>query len=230
MGYNFHWAMPASDWMLLAAGAGRTCLYSIAGLAFGLAFGLACALGRRSRHVLPRLLAGAYVEAIRNTPLLVQIFLVFFGLPSLGVKLSAGAAAILALSLNFAAYSGEIVRGGIEAIPRGQIEAAESLGLSRWEVFAHVVILPALEKTWPSLVSQFVLMMLGSSIVSAIGADELTSAANTIQSRTFRPFEVYGWTTLIYLGLTIAFSVALWALAQGLFRRRRIVGLTLGVR
>jgi len=222
--------MAGGDWLLLAGGAWRTCLYSIAGLAFGLTLGFVCALGRQSRHVLPRLLASAYVETIRNTPLLVQIFLVFFGLPSLGVKLSAGEAAILALSLNFAAYSGEIVRGGIEAIPRGQIEAAESLGLSRWEVFAHVVILPALEKTWPSLVSQFVLMMLGSSIVSAIGADELTSAANTIQSRTFRPFEVYGWTTLIYLGLTVAFTAGLWAVARGLFRRRRVVGITLGVR
>jgi len=222
--------MAAGDWLLLAGGAWRTCLYSVAGLAFGLTLGLACALGRQSRHILPRLLASAYVELIRNTPLLVQIFLVFFGLPSLGFKLSAGQAAILALTLNFAAYSGEIVRGGIESIPRGQIEAAESLGLSRWEVFAHIVILPALEKTWPSLVSQFVLMMLGSSIVSAIGADELTSAANTIQSRTFRPFEVYGWTTLIYLGLTIAFTAGLWGVAQGLFRRRRVVGITLGVR
>jgi polar amino acid transport system permease protein len=230
MAYTFHFALEPGDWLLLFWGAGRTCAYSIAALAFGLTLGFACALGRQSRHVLPRLIATAYVELIRNTPLLVQIFVVFFGLPSLGVKLSAGEAAILALTLNFAAYSGEIVRGGIESIPRGQIEAAASLGLSRREIFAHVIILPALEKTWPSLVSQFVLMMLGSSIVSAIGADELTSAANTIQSRTFRPFEVYGWTTLIYLGLTVAFSVALWALARGLFRRRRVVGLTLGVR
>src|SRR5450759_2835272 len=140
-----------------------------------------------------RAMARAYVEVIRNTPLLVQLFLVFFGLPSLGLKLSADQAAIVALTFNFAAYSGEIVRGGIESIPAGQIEAAQSLGLSRREIFTHIVILPALEATWPSLVSQFVLMMLGSSVVSAIGADELTSAANTIQSRTFRPFEVFSY-------------------------------------
>jgi polar amino acid transport system permease protein len=230
VGYVFQFGMLGGDWLLLFGGAVRTCLYSISGLAGGLALGIACALGRRSRFALPRLIASAYVELIRNTPLLVQIFLVFFGLPSLGIKLSADQAAIVALTFNFAAYSGEIVRAGIDSIPAGQIEAAQSLGLSRREIFCHVVILPALEATWPSLVSQFVLMMLGSSVVSAIGADELTSAANTIQSRTFRPFEVFGYTTLIYLGLTVAFSAAFWGLARTLFPRRRAVGTALGVR
>jgi len=222
--------MAGSDWLLLLGGALRTCFYSICGLAGGLSLGIVCALGRRSRSVVPRLIATAYVELIRNTPMLVQIFLVFFGLPSLGLKLSADQAAIAALTFNFAAYSGEIVRAGIESIPAGQIEAAQSLGLSRREIFAHIVILPAIEATWPSLVSQFVLMMLGSSVVSAIGADELTSAANTIQSRTFRPFEVFGYTTLIYLGLTVAFTTAFWRLARVVFRRRRAVGSALGVR
>lgn len=230
MEYTFQFRMPASDWLLLLQGAERTCLYSITGLLAGLALGIACALGRQSRHLLLRFVASAYVEVIRNTPLLVQLFLVFFGLPSLGLKLSADQAAIVALTFNFAAYSGEIVRGGIESIPAGQIEAAQSLGLSRREIFTHIVILPALEATWPSLVSQFVLMMLGSSVVSAIGADELTSAANTIQSRTFRPFEVFSYTTLIYLGLTAVLSAGFWALSQVIFPRKRVVGVTLGVR
>jgi polar amino acid transport system permease protein len=224
MGFTFQFGMPASDWLLLLGGTARTCLYAVSGLVAGLSLGILCALGRGASARLPRLVAGAYIEFIRNTPLLVQLFLVFFGLPSIGIKLSADQAAILALTFNFAAYSGEIVRGGIEAIPRGQVEAALSLGLTRLETFAHVVIVPALEKVWPSLVSQFVLMMLGSSVVSAIGADELTSTANTIQSRTFRAFEVYGYTTLIYIGLTIAFTAALGAAAWLLFPRRRAVG------
>jgi polar amino acid transport system permease protein len=152
------------------------------------------------------------VEFVRNTPLLIQIFIIFFGLPNMGLRLSADQAAVVALVFNFGAYATEIVRAGIEAVPRGQIEAAQSIGLTRFEIFRHVVILPALERVYPALVSQFTLLMLGSSIVSAIGANELTSAANSIQSRNFRSFEVYTIATVLYLGLAI------------LFPRRRAIG------
>jgi polar amino acid transport system permease protein len=223
--YTFHFAMTADDWAFLLSGALRTALYSIAGMAVGLAIGIGGAMARNSRHSTLRAVSGAYVEFVRNTPLLVQIFLIFFGLPSIGIRLSADVAAIVALTFNFGAYATEIVRAGIEAVPRGEIEAGQSLGLNAFELLRHVILLPALERVYPALISQFTLLMLGSSIVSAIGANELTSAANAIQSRTFRSFEVYALATCFYLGLTFAFRSGFWALARHLFPRRHALGI-----
>jgi polar amino acid transport system permease protein len=138
--------------------------------------------------------------------------------------LDADQAAIIAMTINFGAYATEIVRAGIEAVPKAQIEAGQSLGLTKLEIFRYVIILPALERVYPALVSQFTLLMLGSSIVSAIGANELTSAANAIQSRNFRSFEVYLIATGLYIGLTLAFRGAFGVLAETLFPRRRAVG------
>jgi len=146
-----------------------------------------------------RIAIGAYTELMRNTPLLVQLFVLYFSLPSLGIRLDADAVALIGLTLNFAAYGGEILRGGMLSIPPGQIEAARALGLSRWHTFRHVVLLPALRVAYPALASQFVLMMLGSSVVSAISATDLTAITNTLQSTTFRSFEFYFTTTGIYL-------------------------------
>ncbi|MDB5473901.1 MAG: transporter permease, partial [Devosia sp.] len=208
----------------LAAGAGRTVQYSISSMIVGLVIGILCAVGRNSRVAALRILCAAYVEFVRNTPLLVQILIIYFGLPAAGVRLDANTAAIIALIFNFGAYATEIVRSGIEAVPPGQIEAAEALGLNRFEIFRHVVILPALEKVYPALVSQFTLLMLGSAVVSAIGAHELTSSANAIGSRTFRSFEIYLITTAAYLGLALAFRGGLSLIARLIFPRRRALG------
>jgi polar amino acid transport system permease protein len=224
MSYTFQFGTIVADLPELFAGAGRTVLFALAGMIVGLSVGIVGAVWRTSRFALLRLLAGSYVEFVRNTPLLIQLFIIFFGLPALGLRLSPDQAAIAALLFNFGAYATEIVRAGIEAVPPAQVEAAQSLGLSRGEVFRHVVIMPALERVYPALVSQFTLLMLGSSIVTAIGANELTSAANSIQSRTFRSFEVYAAATLFYLGLTFLFRAGFWTLARYLFPRRRHVG------
>ena len=130
-------------------------------------------------------------RAIRNTPLLVQIFLVYFGLASLGLKFSAFTVAVAALTINVGAYTAEIMRAGFEAIPRGQIEAAEGLALSRLQIYWHIILLPAVERVYPALTSQFVLLMLASSVCSQISAEELTAVANYIQSDTYRAFETY---------------------------------------
>ena len=111
--------------------------------------------------------------------------------------------AFLAMVINLGAYSTEIIRAGIEAIGKGQIEAGLSLAMSRWQIFRYIIILPALEKIYPALSSQFIIVMLGSSVVSQISAEELTFAANFIQSRNFRSFEVYFVVAAIYLLLAI---------------------------
>jgi polar amino acid transport system permease protein len=223
--YTFQFEFTADDWATLLQGALRTLAYSAAGMAVGLSIGVVFATWRNSNYFVLRTISGSYVEFVRNTPLLIQLFLIFFGLPMLGLRLSSDQAAIVALIFNFGAYATEIVRAGIEAVPSGQIEAGKAIGLSRFEIFRHVIILPALERVYPALISQFTLLMLGSSIVSAIGANELTSAANAIQSRNFRSFEVYAVTTLAYLGLTLLFRIGFGGLAFWLFPRRRVIGI-----
>ncbi|MDR3410216.1 MAG: amino acid ABC transporter permease [Formivibrio sp.] len=161
-----------------------------------------------------------YVELFRNTPFLVQLFLIFFGLPSLGIRMSEGQAAILAITLNVGAYSTEIVRSGLQATPKGQIEAAQSLAFTRWQLFFYVMLRPALRKVWPALSSQIVITMLGSAVCSQISAEELTFVANFIQSRNFRAFETYFLTTAIYFAMAFLIRQALNLVGRYLIARR----------
>ncbi|MES2534256.1 MAG: amino acid ABC transporter permease [Pseudomonadota bacterium] len=225
MDYVFQFDLSADDWLLLVNGAVRTIVFSVGGMIVGLAVGILCAVWRIGSNPVLKAISGAYVEFVRNTPLLVQLFIIYFGLPALGIRMAADTAAMIALIFNFGAYATEIVRAGIEAMPRGQIEAAWSLGLARWEIFRHVIILPALERVYPSLASQFTLLMLGTSIVSVIGASELTSAANSVQAQNFRSFEVYLTATAMYLTLTLGFRLMFSMLALVIFPRRRVVGI-----
>lgn len=144
-----------------------------------------------------------YVEFVRNTPFLVQIFFIFFGLPSIGLRMGSFTASVVALTVNLGAYACEIVRAGMEATPRGQIEAAESLALNRWQIFTRVVIPPALARIWPGLTSQCVIMLLASALCSQIAAPELSYVANFVAGNTFRNFESYIVVTVLYLGLAI---------------------------
>lgn len=205
MSYQFDFGAVLHYWDLLLNGVWLTVRLSAIATVLGLIVGIAGALGRRSRVAPLRWLAGAYVELVRNTPFLVQLFFIFFGLPSAGVKLDAEQAALIAMVFNLGAYATEIVRAGLDATTKGQIEAGLSLGLSRWLVFRHVILIPALAKVYPALTSQFIIVMLGSSVVSQISAEELTFAAGFIQSRNFRNFEVYFVVTLLYLALAIGF-------------------------
>lgn len=177
------------------------------------------ALVRTSGPKAARALIVGYVEVIRNTPLLVQIFFIFFGLPSFGIRLSADTGALIALTLNGTAYTIEIVRAGIESIGAGQSEAATALGLRKLQVFRLIVMPQALRVIVPPLGSQFILLMLNSSIASAIAADELTSAALNIQGRTFRAFESFIVAGAIYFVLSLAFSGAFLLLERAAFGR-----------
>lgn len=164
-------------------------------------------------------MARVYVEAIRNTPLIVQLFLIFFGLPSLGLRLDVITASVIALTINLGAYTAEIVRAGIESIPKSQTEAGISLGLTGPQVFRHVILVPALKNVYPSLTSQFVLMMLATSVVSQISAAELFHAGSIIQSRTFRDFEVYTIVAILYLCLSLLMRGGFSACYRIFFRR-----------
>lgn len=159
----------------------------------------------------------AYVELMRNTPFLVQLFMIFFGLPLLGLRMTGTQAALLAMTLNLAAYATEIIRAGVDSIHKSQIEAGLSLALSHRQVFQYVVLQPAIARVWPALSSQFVLMLLASSICSFISVPELSGAAAIIEQRSFRSFEVYMIVTLAYLVLALALKVFLIWLGHLLF-------------
>lgn len=172
------------------------------------------AAGRRSRIAWFRAAAAGYVELIRNTPFIVQLFFVFFGLPSLGLRLSGLSAAILAMTINIAAYGTEIVRAGLDAVAPGQREAGNALGLRPRTIFLKIVLPQALRATFPALASQVVITMLESAVVSQIAVRDLTYEADLIQSRTFRAFSTYVIATAIYLVLSIVLRRALGLAAR----------------
>ncbi len=159
-----------------------------------------------------------FVELIRNTPFLVQIFFLFFALPFLGIRLSPFITAVIALAINGGAYSIEIIRGGVESVPRGQIEAGAALGLSRLQIFIDVILIPALRAIYPALSSQFILLTLTSSVCSSISANELTYFAQRIESETFRSFESYFTITGLYLLISWLMMTALSVFGRRLFR------------
>ena len=226
MQYDFDFASVLSSWPQFLEGAWMTVLLSFPATVIGFVGGTLLAIGRRGANRWVAKACGAYVEVLRNTPLLVQVFLVFFGLASLGFKVSAFSAALVSLVINVAAYSCEIMRAGMDSIHKGQIEAAECLGLTRRQVYWHVVIRPAMEKVYPALTSQFVLLMLASSITSQISVEELTAVAARVQSETFRPFEAYILVAVAYLVLSLLMRLGLWVFGQMVFTRKRKLGST----
>ena len=201
-----------AEWPLLAKGVGATLVLTAISASVGVTLGVACAWARVHGPAWLKPIVSAYVELIRNTPFIVQLFFLFFGLPGIGVKLSPELASVLAMVVNLGAYAAEIVRAGIATTPKGQIEAAQSLALTELQVFTRVVLPPALKRVWPALVSQIIIVMLGSAVCGQISTPELSYAANLIQSRNFRAFESFIVATLIYLALSMALRRLLnWA-------------------
>ena len=183
-----------------------TVLLSAVAMVLGMAVGVLGAAMRLSGSRIARAVAFGYVELIRNTPFLVQIYIIYFGLPALGIRISALTAAILSLTVYAGAYITEIVRAGIRTIDKGQAEAARTLGLSPYQTFRYVILVPALSAIFPALTSQFVLILLASSVVSVVSVPELTATANDIQGLTFRSLESFLVVAVIYLALTAAFK------------------------
>lgn len=203
MGISFDFLSVLFQWPLLLKGVAWTLGLTAVSAIIGLAVGIGCAWSRVDGPVWLKWVVGTYVELIRNTPFIVQLFFIFFGLPAAGVKLTPQTASIVAMVVNLGAYATEIIRAGIEATPKGQTEAAQSLALSARQIFVRVVLPPALKKVWPALVSQIIIVMLGSAVCGQISTEELSYAANLIQSRNFRAFEAFIIATTIYLVLSV---------------------------
>ena len=222
MRYVFQFGVVADNMDVLFWGAVATLRLSLLAMLGGLAIAIVCAYLRTSGPRPVRWAVAAYVEVIRNTPFLVQLFLIYFSLPAIGIRFDAEQAAVLGMSINFGGYATEILRAGIESVPRGQIEAARALGLKPLRIFRHIVLFPAVKTIYPALASQFVILLLASSVVSAISATELTAVTNTLQSRTFRSFEFYFVATALYLAMALLVRSGLTGLYWLIFMRGRI--------
>jgi polar amino acid transport system permease protein len=217
---QFDFGAVLAEWPLLVKGVAFTIALTAVSAFVGVLVGIACAWVRVYGKGLTKWIVSSYVELIRNTPFIVQLFFIFFGLPSLGVKLTAETASVIAMVINLGAYAAEIIRAGIEATPKGQIDAAMSIALKPLQIFRFVVLPQALQKTWPAMVSQIIIVMLGSAVCGQISTEELSFAANLIQSRNFRAFEAFIIATLIYLALSIALRATLnWLGPKLLFGR-----------
>jgi polar amino acid transport system permease protein len=204
MGYQFDFLAIGGYFGLLLQGAAITLVLTAIASTLGIAVSIGGAATARWGHRWARALVLAYVELIRNTPFLIQLFFIFFGLPSIGLQMTALQAAVLAMTINLTAYTIEILRAGIEAVSPGQREAGLALGIAPVSVFIHVVLPQAVANVYPALVSQIVITMLESAVVSQIAVTDLMHAADFIQSRTYRAFETYFAITLIYLAMALS--------------------------
>jgi polar amino acid transport system permease protein len=212
MGYQLDFGVLVEYFGLLLKGVGVTLGLTAIAATLGIALSIGGAATARWGLRWARALVALYVELIRNTPFIVQLFFVFFGLPSLGLQMSALQAAVLAMTINLTAYSIEIVRAGIEAVAPGQREAGLALGVGPVTVFFWVVLPQAIANVYPALVSQIVITMLESAVVSQIAVTDLTHVADFIQSRTYRAFETYFAIALVYLAMSICLR---WLFARG---------------
>jgi polar amino acid transport system permease protein len=220
MDYVFQFGSVWNALPRLVEGAKLTIGLSVATIVIGLGIGIVCALARTSHKPWLRWPAATYVEAIRNTPFLIQLFLIYFGLPSMGIRLEPIEAALIGMSLNCGAYATEIVRAGIDAIPRGQLEAARAMAFPVPSIVRHVVLFPALRAVFPALASQFILVMLGSAVISTISVEELTGVAHLIETENFRPFEVYIVVTGMYLAIAFGLKLVFALIDRFYFQTR----------
>ena len=188
---------------LLVAGAGITIEITALSVFFGMLIGIIVALVRMSDFKILRWLGNVYVDFIRGTPLLIQIFLVYFALPSIiGHRVDAFFAAISACSINSGAYVAEVFRGGIQSIDVGQMEAGRSLGMTWWQTMRYIILPQAFKRIIPPLGNEFIAMLKDSSLVSVIGFEELTRRGQLIIARTYASFEIWMAVAIIYLILT----------------------------
>lgn len=198
----FNEAMP-----ILLEGLKLTVLVSLVSIAIGMVIGLLVCLMKMSRNIVLRAIAGVYIWIIRGTPMLVQALIVFFGIPQLiqiwvkGFHFTALTAGIITLSLNAGAYLAEIYRGGIMAVPKGQNEAARSLGLSKGKTMLKVVLPQAFKFSIPSLVNQFIITIKDTSILTVIGMSEIVNQAQRYVGTTYVFFETYSVVALMYLAI-----------------------------
>jgi polar amino acid transport system permease protein len=201
----------------LLKGAVYTVQVSILAIAVGLVLGWLFGVAAVSGVTVFRIITFGYVQFIRGTPLLVQIFLIYFGLPALGINVPAYWSGVIALGLNSGGFQAEIVRAGIESIDRGQSEAARSIGMSRFQTLIFILVPQTVRRVIPPLTNELITLVKSSSLLSAIAALELTHAGQLIIARTFAPFEIYAAVALIYLAIVSVLSRASALLEKRVF-------------
>jgi polar amino acid transport system permease protein len=194
---------------MLFKGALVTIQFSVLALLFGTIFGIFIGALRVTPNCLISGIAASYIYVIRGTPLLIQLYFIYFGLPSIGIYLSAFISGVLGLSIKSAGYIGEIVRGGVEAIPKGQWEAGKVLGLSHGKTLRFIILPQALRNMLPPLGNEFVTLIKESSLLSTIAILELTMAGQQVRNRTYASFETFIVIGLIYLFMTSVTSLLL---------------------
>ncbi|CVI63495.1 amino acid ABC transporter permease (plasmid) [Agrobacterium leguminum] len=204
----------------LLAGARLTAFISLVSFACAIGVAFLVATGKLSRFRVARTIATIYVEIIRNTPLLLQVYVIFYGLPSLGFRFSPVTASIIGLSLNVGAYLGEIFRAGVKSVPPGQREAATALGMRPLQKLFYIIVPVSLRNIFPAFSNMAVATVLGSSLASVISVAELTGATNEISARTYLTIEVYSFSAVIYLALTLGLSLCLALFERLLFPSR----------
>jgi polar amino acid transport system substrate-binding protein len=192
---------------LLLRGAGITVLLSAASMALAIALGLVLAYARISGSTALSAAATAYVEVYRGTPLLIQLFILYYGLPNMGITLSPLTAAVLGLGMNYAAYEAEVYRAGLEAVPAGQMEAALSLGMPRASALRLVILPQALRISLPAMTNDFIALFKDSSIVSVIAMVELTKTYSILAATTLRYFELGLVVAILYFGMSYPLSI-----------------------
>ena len=206
MNYRFSWEVIAASLPQIGAGIVGTLELASISISAGIAIGVIGVMVRLGPSVALRRLVQVYVEVMRNTPMLVQLYFIFYGLPILGIRLNSFATALVALSIYCGAYVIEILRAGVEGVGRGQVDAARALGLSESVVFGRVVLPQALRASLPALGGQVIVMLKLSSLASVIGAIELTYVVVDIVAATYRSFELYAVAGLAYLAMTLIVS------------------------
>jgi polar amino acid transport system permease protein len=206
MSYQFDFSVVFENADALLYGCLATLGLSLAAMVLALIAAILAVLALRLHPRIWSVPIGAFVEVVRNTPFLIQIFFIYFGLPAIGIRFPPDVAAVIALAINGAAYAIEIIRAGVESIGKGQTEAGQALGLHSLQIFRLVVLRPALRVVYPALTSQFIYLMLTSSIVSSISARELTHVGAVLEGTSFRSFEVYFAVTVLYGVMAILLS------------------------
>jgi polar amino acid transport system permease protein len=179
---------------------------SIFSIVIGYAIGIIVGLGRISNNFFIKGISTVYVEILRGTPLLIQIFFIYYGLPALHINIDALPTIIFALGMNSGAYQAEIIRGGIQSIPKGQMEAARSSGMSYFQAMRHVILPQSFRLIIPPITNEYVTVIKDSSLAYVISLVELTKLGNILEAQTFQPFIIFPFLALVYFTLTYATS------------------------
>lgn len=210
-------------WPLILDGFKLTLVIVTGAILLGIPLGGLLAVGRQSRFKIISISATAFIELFRNTPFMIQVFLLFYVLPFYGIRIPANIVGIIGLALFGSVYYAEIIRAGIDAIPRGQLESARSIGMSHWQSMTNIVLPQTMRIILPPIGNQTLSLVKESSILSTITVQELTMSALIVQGQTFRPFEIFIVITLLYWGLNELIATGLRIYERRLKRRSTLV-------